>query len=157
MFLVASKIHDIFCERRLTLACAESCTSGLLSSTLTAKSGASQFFLGSVVSYHRNVKNKILHVPMSLIQALGEVSSPIALAMAHGVRKELGSDWAIATTGIAGPTGGSPEKPVGYVCFAIVGPGYSHSEAKNFGALDRKDIQQLSVDHALGLLQQALR
>lgn len=152
-----SEIHSIFCSRRLTLACAESCTGGLLSSALTTKPGASQFFLGSVVSYHEQVKNKLLKVPTSLIQVLGEVSAPVALEMAKGVREEIGSDWSVAITGIAGPAGGTPEKPVGFVCFATVGPGYHHSESKKFDLTERKEIQQYSVEYALGLLLAAIR
>lgn len=156
MSSVTSEIHDLFCARNLTLACAESCTGGLLSSLLTARSGSSQFFLGSVVSYHWRVKNKFLHVPTSLMQVMGEVSTPVALEMARGVRKEIESDWGIAITGVAGPTGGTPEKPVGYVCFAIVGPGYEHSDVQEFGGRERKEIQQKSVEHALNLLRAAL-
>jgi nicotinamide-nucleotide amidase len=140
-----------------TLSCAESCTGGLLSAALTASPGASKIFLGSVVSYHRDVKVQILGVAASLIDTLGEVSLPVALEMARGARSRLNSDWAVAITGIAGPSGGSVEKPVGHVCFAVVGPHFEGTELVNFGAhLERSLIQRQSVLQALNMLRQAV-
>ena len=150
------KLRKILESRELTLACAESCTGGQLSAALTKASGASKTFLGSVISYSRQGKNRILGVPNSLLDVMGEVSSPVALEMARGVRRALESDWAIAITGVAGPTGGTVEKPVGYVCFAVVGPGLEHAEAINFGAGDRAEIQEASVQLAVKMLMKAL-
>lgn len=151
------KIQHQFQARGLTLALAESCTGGLVSATLAARAGVSSFFLGSVVSYHRDVKHNILKVPLSLLQVMGEVSLPVAEQMAQGVRRELRSDWAVSITGVAGPSGGSKEKPVGTVVFAVVGPGYKHAETKYFGEqLSRNEIQKLSAQHALQLLYSAI-
>lgn len=151
------EIKKIFDERGLTLALAESCTGGLISATIAEQPGVSSFFLGSVVSYHSTVKHKILKVPMSLIQVMGEVSYPVALEMARGVKFALKSDWALSVTGVAGPTGGTVEKPVGYVCFGLVGPGVEHSESQSFGSLPRGEIQRRSAGWALDLLLRHLR
>jgi nicotinamide-nucleotide amidase len=142
-----------FDSRRETLAIAESCTGGLLSSFITAVSGVSSFYLGAVVSYHRQVKNSVLGVPMSMIQAQGEVSVAVAQAMAEGARRAMGSQWAVAITGIAGPGGGSAEKPVGMVCFGLVGPGVNLAETQYFSPqASRRTIQQAAAEFALDLL-----
>ena len=128
-----------------------------MAAELARRPGASKYFIGSVVSYHREIKNKILRVPLPLLQSLGEVSVPVAKMMAHGVRNEFAVDWAIAITGVAGPTGGSVEKPVGTVCFSIVGPGHELHIQKKFGPLSRREIQDLSVSFSLDLLYDALK
>lgn len=150
------KIQNIFGRRGWTLSVAESCTGGRLSSKLTAASGASKYFLGGVVSYHASVKNKILKVPMSTIEVMGEVSEPVALLMAQGIRSELTSTWGIAVTGIAGPSGGTVDKPVGMVCFAVSRPEGSYSTTKYFGEGSRDQIQNLSVEYALDIILEGL-
>ncbi|OFZ10846.1 MAG: hypothetical protein A2Z20_03810 [Bdellovibrionales bacterium RBG_16_40_8] len=148
-----NKLKERFEIRGLTLSCAESCTGGLLSATISSQPGISSFFLGAIVSYHRSFKNKILQVPLSLLDVVGEVSLPVATKMAQGARAVTGSNWAVAITGVAGPTGGTLDKPVGLVCFAIAGPGFSISEIKKFDKnLMREEIQRLSVEYALDLL-----
>ncbi len=149
-------IHFTFCERGLTLGLAESCTGGLVSSWITQRSGSSQYFMGAVVCYSGKVKGKILKVPWTLMQTLGEVSSPVAKFMARGSRDVLQCDWSIAITGIAGPTGGSSDKPVGTVCFAVNGPGFEYAEQKHIEGSERGIIQQRSAEHALKLLKMAL-
>lgn len=151
-FQQVGELKKKFDSRGLTLSAAESCTGGLFSATLSALPGVSSFFLGSVVSYNRDVKHKILGVPMSLLQVMGDVSTPVALEMAKGAKAAISSEWAISITGVAGPTGGTGEKPVGMVCFAVVGPGFEMTEVKKFGALERNVIQELSVGYALELL-----
>lgn len=152
-----SQLHRQLELQGQTLALAESCTGGMASARLAERAGVSSVFLGSVISYHREVKHKILKVPTSLLQVMGEVSIPVAEQMAIGVRHELGSDWAAAITGVAGPTGGSVEKPVGTVAFAVVGPGYKHSEIKYFGEKhSRLEIQNFSVEHVFALLYSAI-
>jgi nicotinamide-nucleotide amidase len=106
-------------ERRRTLACAESCTGGLLLARLTDVPGSSDVLLGGVVAYANAAKTALLGVPEDLLAAHGAVSEPVAAAMAQGVRARLGADLGVATTGIAGPSGGSEAKPVGTVCFGI--------------------------------------
>jgi nicotinamide-nucleotide amidase len=108
--------------RGLTLGTAESCTGGLVSSRLTSVPGSSDVFLGSVVSYDNSIKEALLGVPTDLLAAHGAVSAEVAQAMAQGARERLGVDVALSVTGIAGPGGGTPEKPVGLVFFHVVGP-----------------------------------
>jgi nicotinamide-nucleotide amidase len=108
-------------KKGLTLALAESCTGGLLAARLTDLPGASAVLQGGVVAYANAAKTALLGVPEALLGSHGAVSESVALAMARGVRERLGAKVGVAATGIAGPDGGSPEKPVGTVCFALVG------------------------------------
>jgi nicotinamide-nucleotide amidase len=151
-------VEKICRTRSWTLGVAESCTGGLLSSWICSQPGVSSFFAGSVVSYARTVKQQILHVPAPLIKTHGEVSLPTAVAMAKGLRKSFGCDWSLSITGIAGPAGGTPEKPVGFVCLAVVGPGFENSVHKQFPASGgREDIQRQAALFAFDLLLNAMR
>lgn len=105
-----------------TLALAESCTGGYLSHLVTSVPGSSAYYIGGVVSYANAVKMEELGIPSDMLELNGAVSGPVAERMAEGVKKALKSDWAIATTGIAGPDGGTPDKPVGTVWIAVAGP-----------------------------------
>jgi competence/damage-inducible protein CinA-like protein len=116
-------VGDLLRERRLTVAVAESCTGGLLLSRLTDIPGSSAYVLGGVVVYSNASKTAMVDVPEALIHAHGAVSEPVALALAEGVRARTGADIAIGVTGIAGPSGGTPEKPVGTVAIAVIGDG----------------------------------
>ena len=109
-------------DRRLTVATAESCTGGNIAHEITLVPGSSEAMLGGVVSYSNEAKQNLLGVSGELIAAHGAVSIPVVEAMASGARKTLGADVTIATSGIAGPGGGTPEKPVGTVCVAVAGP-----------------------------------
>ncbi|MFN7677925.1 MAG: competence/damage-inducible protein A [Cyanobacteriota bacterium] len=156
---LASVVLAELAERGQTLAVAESCTGGGLGAALAAVPGASHSWLGGVMAYANSAKRDLLGVPEALLERWGAVSDPVALAMAEGVRQRLGSDWAIATTGIAGPGGGSPDKPVGLVHVAVVGPEPvpSWSEGVRFGASrGRQAIQALSVGEALNRLRLTL-
>ena len=108
--------------RGQTVAVAESCTGGGLGAALAAVPGASDVFLGGVIAYANGVKQGLLGVPAELLQAHGAVSDPVAQSMAEGARRVTGADWGLAITGVAGPGGGSDEKPVGLVHLAIAGP-----------------------------------
>jgi PncC family amidohydrolase len=147
----SQKVQELFLENKWTLSIAESCTGGLISSLLTRRAGASAYFIGSVVSYANSVKVKSLHVSQDLIKKWGAVSEPVALAMAQNVRKSLESTWGLSVTGIAGPTGGSKEKPVGTVWFAIVGPGVEVTDCQVFSG-DREKVQNQAAEHAQVLL-----
>ncbi len=109
-------------ERAQTLALAESCTGGYLSHLVTSVPGSSAYYIGGVVSYANAVKMEELGIPSGMLELNGAVSAPVAERMAEGVRKALKSDWAVATTGIAGPDGGTADKPVGTVWIAVAGP-----------------------------------
>lgn len=112
---LAEEIQNWFVAHHKTLSLAESCTGGALASTLTRLPGASRYFLGSMVVYSNEVKTKVLGVPRELLEQYGAVSQQVAEAMAKGVLDLTGSDFAVAVTGIAGPTGGSALKPIGTV------------------------------------------
>lgn len=139
-------------QRKLSFGFAESCTGGLLSAQVTSVPGVSAVFKGSVVCYAGAVKTSILDVPPSALRAYGEVSEPVARYMARGARKHLNCDWSVSITGVAGPGGGSPEKPVGTVFFAVCGPGIERAVKQQFSGPKRQDIQQQSVNFALDLL-----
>lgn len=107
-------------ERGLTIAASESCTGGLMLSRLTDVAGSSEYVIGGVVAYSNQVKTDLAGVPADLIRAHGAVSEPVAVALAEGVKSRLGADIGVGITGIAGPSGGSPQKPVGTVAIAVV-------------------------------------
>ena len=134
------------------LATAESCTGGLVASTLTEVSGSSAWFAGSVVAYSNEVKANVLGVGQDILEAHGAVSEPVVLAMAQGVLKTIGADVSVAISGVAGPTGGTPEKPVGTVWMAWAWPGGSRAKLQTFSG-DRTAIREQAVLAAInGLL-----
>jgi nicotinamide-nucleotide amidase len=154
---LASVVLDQLRRRGQTLAVAESCTGGGLGAALAAVPGASDVLLGGVIAYANSVKEGLLGVPAALLEAHGAVSDPVAHAMAEGARRATGADWALAITGVAGPGGGSPEKPVGLVHIAVAGPAGCSSEGVRFGASrGRSWIQTLAAGEALNRLRLAL-
>jgi nicotinamide-nucleotide amidase len=137
-------------ERKMTLATAESCTGGLIASWLTAIEGVSACFPGGVVSYANSVKEQLLGVPHALLEAHGAVSPEVAAAMALGVRERLGADIAVSVTGIAGPAGGSAEKPVGLVYLGLATAQGVETRKLELGPEQpRAIIQKRSAKHAL--------
>jgi len=147
---MASVVLALLRQRGQTLAVAESCTGGGIGAALAAVPGASDGFLGGVIAYANAVKQAVLGVPAELLERHGAVSDAVALAMAQGARQLTGATWAIAVTGIAGPGGGTAEKPVGLVHIAIAGPDGTCSEGVRFGALRGRDwIQTLTAGEAL--------
>lgn len=120
--LLPEVIGELLTLSKSTLAVAESCTGGLVSEWLTQVPGASRYYKGGVVSYANTAKAKVLGVPETILHKYGAVSEPVARAMAEGAKRVLGADYAISITGIAGPGGGSKEKPVGLVHWAVAGP-----------------------------------
>ena len=149
-------VHDILCQRQLTLATAESCTGGAIASRFTAMTGASAYFNGGVIAYANEVKCNILGVNNSDIEQQGAVSETVARQMAEGARKALQSNYAIATTGIAGPTGGSAEKPVGTVWMAVATPTHTITSLRNCGT-DRGQIINRAAAYVIEMLYHELK
>jgi nicotinamide-nucleotide amidase len=143
-------------QQKQTIGFAESCTGGRLSAVWAEIPGVSDVFSGSVVSYANQVKKDLLGVQEKALKDEGAVSQKVVLQMAQGLRKKLKVDWALAITGVAGPSGGSPDKPVGTVWFSIVGPEFEETERKNFTG-ERVEIQQASVEFATRWLQEILK
>jgi len=141
--------------RGQTLAVAESCTGGLISAHLTDVPGASDVFLGGVVSYSNEAKEQLVDVPHETLIEHGAVSEEVAGAMATGVRGRFSADWGIGITGIAGPTGGTDEKPVGLVHWAVAGPDGLWLKHRVFLG-DRAIVRQWSFNAALDLLRRRL-
>lgn len=148
-------IAQIFVSRNISLSLAESCTGGYLSSLLTAIPGCSRYFKGSVVAYANDIKEKIVSVQTSLLKEHGAVSKEVAEAMAIGVRKVFSSDYSIAITGIAGPEGGSTEKPVGTVWIAVCGPNGTTTSKYHWGNYRDKNIKQSAIT-ALAMLKKII-
>lgn len=134
-----------------TVAVGESCTGGGLCEALTGIPGSSAYFLGGVVAYGNGSKRRDLAVPASLLARHGAVSEEVAEAMAEGARRRFGGTVGIGTTGIAGPGGGTPEKPVGTVCIGIVTPDVRRSIRFRFRG-DRETVRRKTVERALRLL-----
>ena len=150
--IIAKRLLEVFGKRGLTFAAAESCTGGMTLERLTAVAGSSSVVEGGVVSYSNNVKIKVLGVKEDTLDCYGAVSEETALQMAEGVRRVTGALIAVSITGIAGPGGGSDEKPVGTVCFGVSTKNMKKTETKHFGALlSREEIRRLASDHALTL------
>ncbi|HAR20532.1 MAG TPA: damage-inducible protein CinA, partial [Cytophagales bacterium] len=148
-------IGHLLKEKGRTLATAESCTGGAVAALVTSVSGSSAYFLGSVVAYSNEVKEKLLGVKFSTLEKYGAVSEQTVIEMAEGVRHSLGSDIGIATTGVAGPTGGTSEKPVGTVWIA-----YSDATktiAKKLPLTSERSLNiKLTVTQVLNLLRENL-
>ena len=141
-------------QLKQTLAVAESCTGGGLGAELTAIPGSSDVLLGGVIAYSNAVKQHLLGVSAELLEEFGAVSDPVAQAMAEGARRVTGSDWSMAVTGVAGPGGGSTEKPVGLVYIAIAGPDGCASQPIRLGESRGRDwIRTVSVGEALNRLR----
>lgn len=148
---LSSRLGAICLAKGLTLAAAESCTGGLLMSLVTDVPGSSAYFLGGIVAYHNAAKARLLGVRAETLREHGAVSEATALEMARGVRNRLGADVGVAVTGIAGPTGGTPQKPVGLVYIAVSSPWGEECE-RHLWAGDRLENKRLSALAALRLL-----
>ncbi|MBI4794187.1 MAG: nicotinamide-nucleotide amidohydrolase family protein [Deltaproteobacteria bacterium] len=142
-------------EQHLTLALAESCTGGLLAHHITLIAGSSDYFLGAVVAYANRVKKEILQVSGQTLKSFGAVSEQTAREMALGAVKITGADLALSVTGIAGPGGGSTDKPVGTVCFAIADRDKSRSVRMRFSG-NRNMVQIKAAMTGLDLLRRHL-
>lgn len=138
------------------VACAESCTGGKIADALTDVPGASQIFLGGIVAYSAEVKKQLLGVPAELLEKYGVVSCECAEAMAGGAVKTLGANWAVSTTGVAGP-GAQDGVPAGTVCIAVATPHGIFSEKCLFPNASREAVKELAVRSALARLLESLR
>lgn len=153
---LAQVLGEMLNERELTLSSAESCTGGNIAHKIVQVPGSSSYFLGSVVSYSNDVKADVLKVSRSDIARYGAVSQQVAKQMAQGAARLLRTNCAIATTGIAGPEGGSIFKPVGTVCFAVQFGDITVSEGMRFEG-DRNTVMESATNHALAMLIRILR
>ena len=145
------QLGDVLSQRGLTIAVAESCTGGLISHRITNVPGASRYFLIGTVAYSNEAKADRLGVDPALLDRVGAVSGDVALALARGVRTAGGSDIGVGVTGIAGPAGGTPEKPVGLVFIAVVTDKDKRLEQHIFAG-DRAAVKQQTADAALALV-----
>lgn len=150
-----SVVGDLLKARGETLAVAESCTGGLLGSRITDISGSSAYFLGGGICYDAKAKIALAGVDPDLIRDNGEVSEPVAVALAQGIRERFGSTYGVGVTGIAGPTGGTPEKPVGTVHVAVAWEG-GHEHRKMLWHGPRTVIKWFSTQQALDLLRRSI-
>ena len=148
---VAEKLVALLKAQGLTCATAESCTGGGVGSAITAVPGSSAVFAGGVISYSNEVKRDVLGVSADILQNVGAVSSETAAQMAAGARRLLKTDLAVSLTGIAGPDGGSEEKPVGLVWFGLATKDGVRTEKCIFRG-DRTKVREQAVTHALGML-----
>ena len=143
-------VGRLLVQRGKTISTAESCTGGRLAAALNAQSGSSAYYMGSVVAYDNSVKTNLLGVSPEILSVDGAVSESTVRQMAEGVRSLIGTDYAIATSGIAGPTGGTADKPVGTVWIAWATPSGTEAQCFHFGAArEREQITQRAVTAAL--------
>ena len=143
-------LGNLLKERQQTIATAESCTGGRLAAALNAQSGSSAYYMGSVVAYDNAIKEQVLGVKHETLEKHGAVSEQTVREMAEGVRALMNTDYAIATSGIAGPTGGTPDKPVGTVWIAWATPQTTQAQCFHFGAArEREQITMRAVNEAL--------
>jgi nicotinamide-nucleotide amidase len=155
--ILARQVIETAAARGLVLVTAESCTGGLVAGALTAIAGSSAVVERGFVTYSNGSKTELLAVPADLIEACGAVSEPVARAMARGALAGSGADLSVSVTGVAGPGGGTAEKPVGLVHFSAVGPNGEIHAMHRFGDIGRDQVRLASVRVALGLLLERMR
>jgi len=152
---LAQSVGELLKQQHLTLGLAESCTGGLIASYITDIAGSSAYFEGAVVAYSYQVKERLLGVPARIIERDGAVSAETVMAMARGARKALHVDVALAITGIAGPSGGTPDKPVGLTYIGLASP-RGELWRKYIWRGDRRQNREQSARAALELLKEHL-
>lgn len=155
MTRAAERLVSFLAARRLTCATAESCTGGGIGAALTSVPGASAVYKGGIISYANEAKENLLGVSSATLARHGAVSPETAAEMAKGARARLKTDWAVSVTGIAGPDGGTPEKPVGLVWFGVASARGVHTESRRFPG-GRDEVRAATVAHALDLLLEEL-
>lgn len=160
IFSEAQKLTDLATEKNMTIATAESCTGGLIGAAITSIPGSSTPFKGGIVAYDNKVKSKVLNVPAGMIQKYGAVSREVARAMALGGIDALNVDMVVSVTGVAGPGGGSVEKPIGTVWIGLACKVGNKLEATarryNFGDIGRNKVRDITCYEALKTLIEKL-
>ena len=151
----AARLGEALLARNWTACTAESCTGGWVAKVITDVPGSSAWFGAGFVTYANDAKSGVLAVPAAVLEAHGAVSEPVVIAMAAAARSQTGAELAVAVSGVAGPDGGTAEKPVGTVWFAWAGPDGTRAERRHWPG-DRERIRRLAVEYALeGLLSDA--
>lgn len=153
---LVDQIKILLLQRKENLATAESCTGGRVGQLITSVSGASVIYAGGVITYSDEAKKNILQVPSRILEQYGAVSEQTAFWMAAQTRKLFDTDWAISITGIAGPSGGSAEKPVGMVAFGWSSAFGTITQTVKFRPVEREQIQARAALHALNGLKKLL-
>jgi nicotinamide-nucleotide amidase len=154
---LAAVVGERLAARRETVCTAESCTGGLIAKMLTDTAGSSAYFVGGAVTYANELKQQLLGVPADTLAELGAVSEPVARAMAMGARERFAATYALAVTGIAGPSGGTTDKPVGLVYFGLATPADVTTRELRFGSDSPREVTRARAAHAaLNLLRLAL-
>ena len=153
---ILESLHDLCVSKRVSVAVAESCTSGLIASKLTLKSGSSTFFKGGIIAYQNDIKIKILEVDEQVILQYTEVSAEVVRQMAEGVRKSFLADYSIAISGYAGPSGGTNNNPIGTIFIAISSVSGVDVERFIFSGYRQSIVNQAS-EKAIRLLNDAIK
>jgi PncC family amidohydrolase len=148
--MAEERIQELCINKSWNLAVAESCTAGLIGASLTSVPGSSSYFLGGIIAYSNDLKKNLLKVPGTLLDSEGAVSGPVAEAMARGVMVATGAHCGISVTGVAGPDGGTEEKPVGTVWVGVSLPSGTTSRMYNFRG-NRDEVREQTVKAALEL------
>lgn len=149
LYDLARKVNNILQEKKLFIVTAESCTGGLLAATLTDIAGSSSCFDRGFITYSNSAKQEILGIKPKVLEEFGAVSEEVAKGMAEGALKDSHADVGVAITGVAGPTGGTDDKPVGTVCFGWARLGFATKTIKVHFSGDRNSIRMQSVSYAL--------
>lgn len=152
---LSARVVRAFTERGKTLGTAESLTGGMIAASVAGVSGASAVLMGGIVSYDPRVKHELLGVTQSVIDTVGVVSEPCARQMAQGAQRALKVDVAVSATGVAGPTGGTAQTPVGTVFIGVCGPAGTRVDECHFTG-DRQSVREQSAAHALTMALEAL-
>ncbi|MDX1632729.1 MAG: nicotinamide-nucleotide amidohydrolase family protein, partial [Thermoanaerobaculia bacterium] len=153
---LAQVVGELLREQGRTLATAESCTGGMVAARITDVPGSSDYFLGALVVYSNRAKRELAGVDRELLEEQGAVSEPVSRALARGAREALGADYGIGITGIAGPGGGSEEKPVGLVHLGLAGPDGGETQVRVQFPGDRERVRRYTTRMALEMLRRAL-
>jgi len=155
IFRLSKALLETASEKGVTIGVVESCTGGLLGAAITAMPGSSSVFQGGFLTYSNTLKQKLVGVSEDTLRAYGAVSEETASEMATGARERLGVDLVVSITGVAGPGGGSPEKPVGTVCFGLATKNGVTTETQLFADLSRNRVRDYAVMHAMTQLNEA--